>query len=206
MMSMTSALHWWSMCNRIERDLLATARRARHVARRRINTIVNHAVAVVGCGAIVSACSGMPSINLSAFKSSPPTEQVSIESDPPGADARTATGVSCRTPCTLGLPMSDGSITVALDGYTAQTVPVQLEKPADTRPDTFTPQPHLTPNPVVVELQPAPPPPVKKPVAKKPKVVARAKPAAEQAPTTTSTLSPAPAGAAMAPPPWPTPR
>jgi hypothetical protein len=165
--------------------------------------IMSHAIAVAACGAIVSACSGVPGLNLSAFKSGPQTEQVSIESTPPGADARTASGVSCRTPCALGLPMNDGSITVALDGYTPQTVAVQLEKPSDTRPDAFSAQPHLTPNPVVVELEPTPPP-VKKPAAKKPKVVARAKPAADQ-PVTTSTVSPAPAGAAMAPPPWPTP-
>jgi hypothetical protein len=192
------------MCNRIEPDLLATARRAAHPARPGINTIMSHAVAVAACGAIVSACSGVPGLNFSAFKSGPPTEQVSIETTPPGADARTASGASCRTPCTLGLPMNDGSITVALDGYTPQTVPVQLEKPSDTRPDAFTTQPHLTPNPVVVELEPTPPP-VKKPVAKKPKVVARAKPPADQPVTTTSTVSPAPAGATMAPPPWPTP-
>jgi hypothetical protein len=193
------------MCNRIDSDLLATARRAGHPARRGIHTIMSYAVAVAVCGTIVSACSGVPSLNLPAFKSGPPTEQVSVESTPPGADARTTSGASCRTPCTLGLPMSDGSITVALDGYTSQTVPVQLEKPSDTRPDVFTAQPHLTPNPVVVELDPVPPP-VKKPAAKKPKVVARAKPPADQPVTTTSTVTPAPAGAAMAPPPWPTPR
>lgn len=192
------------MCNRIEPDLLATVRRAGHPARRRINMFMSHAAAVAACCAIVSACSGVPSLNLVAFNSGPQTEQVSIESTPPGADARTAAGASCRTPCTLGVPMNDGSITVALDGYAPQTVPVQLEKPSDTRPDAFTPQPHLTPNPIVVELQPTPPP-VKKP-AKKPKVLARAKPAADQSVTTTSTVSPAPTGAAMAPPPWPTPR
>jgi hypothetical protein len=200
------------MCNRIEPDLLATARRAAHPALPGINKIMCHAVALAACGAIVSACSGVPGLNLSAFKSSPPTEQVSIESTPPGADARTASGASCRTPCTLGLPMSDGSITVALDGYTPQTIPIQLEKPSDTRPDVFTAQPHLTPNPLVVELEPTPPP-EKKPAAKKPKVVARAKPPANQSATstptqpvtTTSTVSPAPAGASMAPPPWPMP-
>jgi hypothetical protein len=194
------------MYNRLEPDLLAIARRAGQPARRRVNSILTHAAAVGACGAIVSACSWMPSVDLSAFKSAPPTEQVSVESDPPGADARTATGATCRTPCTLGLPMSDGSITVALNGYAQQTVPVQLERPTDTRPDPFPPQPHLTPNPVFVELQPAPPQSVKKPAAKKPKVVARAKPTVEQSATTTSTISPAPAGAAMAPPPWPTQR
>lgn len=192
------------MCNRIELDLLASARPAGHPARRRINTIMSHAAAIAACGTIVSACSAVPNLNLAAFNSGPPTEQVSIESSPPGADARTAAGASCRTPCTLGVPMNDGSITVALDGYAPQTIPVQLEKPAETRPDAFTPQAHLAPNPVVVELQPTPPA-VKKP-AKKPKVLARAKPAAEQTVTTTSTVSPAPTGASMAPPPWPTPR
>jgi hypothetical protein len=195
------------MCNRIEPDLPPAVRPAAHPARRRINTIISHAVAVATCGAIVSACSWKPNIDLSALKSAPPTEQVSIESDPPGADARTATGSTCRTPCSLGLPMNDGSITVALNGYTPETVPVQLDRPIDNRPEEFTQPPHLTPNPVFVELQPAPPPTVKKPAPKKPKVVARAKPPAEQAPpATTSTVSPAPAGAAMAPPPWPTPR
>ena len=165
---------------------------------------MSHVAAIAAFGTIVSACSGVPNLNLAAFNAGAPTEQVSIESSPPGADARTAAGASCRTPCTLGVPMNDGSITVALDGYTPQTVPVQLEKPTDTRPDAFTSQSHLAPNPVVVELQPTPPP-VKKP-AKKPKVLARAKPAADQSVTTTSTASPAPAGASMAPPPWPTQR
>lgn len=168
--------------------------------------IMKHAVVVAACGAIVSACSGKSGIDLAALKSAAPTEQVSVESDPPGADARTATGAACRTPCTLGLPMSDSSVTVALNGYTPQTVPVQVDQPAESRPEEFTQPPHLTPNPVVVELQPAPLSPVKKPAPKKPKVVARAKPGPEQSATNTSTLSPAPAGAAMAPPPWPTPQ
>jgi hypothetical protein len=168
--------------------------------------IMKHAVAVAVCGAIVSACSGKPGMDLSALKSAPPAEQVSVESDPPGADARTATGATCRTPCTLGLPMNDSSVTVALNGYTPQTVPVQVDRPGETRPEEFSQQPHLTPNPVVVELQPAPPSAVKKPAPKKPKVAARAKPAHEQSATNTSTLSPAPAGAAMAPPTWPTPQ
>ncbi|MBO0755777.1 MAG: PEGA domain-containing protein [Bradyrhizobiaceae bacterium] len=193
------------MCNHIERDLLAAARRAQQPAHRRINSIISHAIAVATCGVIVSACSGKPNIDLSALKSAAPTEQVSIESSPPGADARTPAGATCRTPCTLGVPMSDSSITVALNGYTPQTVPVQLDRPADARPEEFTQQAHLTPNPVFVELQAAPPSQVKKPAPKKPKVVAHVKPAAERSAQTTSTASPAPEGAAMAPPPWPAP-
>ena len=162
--------------------------------------------ALTACGVFVSACSGTPSFNLSAFQPTPPTEAVRIESAPPGADARTASGATCRTTCTLDLPMSDGTITGALNGYTPQTVPLQLERPTGVRPDDYgAPSPHLTPNSLFVNLEPTPPP-AKKP---KPKVVARAKPAAEQSAATAataSTLSPAPPDAAMAPPPWPTPR
>ena len=35
------------------------------------------------------------------LKSSPATEALRIESEPPGADARTSHGQSCRTPCEL---------------------------------------------------------------------------------------------------------
>jgi hypothetical protein len=213
------ALKWWSMRNCIEPDLLAIAPDGlprynvgrgcmNHPARQRIDTM-SRIFALAACGVFVSACSGMPSFNLSAFQPAPATEQVQIESEPPGADARTASGATCRTPCTLGLPMSEGAITVALNGYTSQTVPVQLERPTSVRPDEFgTPSVHLKPNPIYVELEPTPPP-AKKPAPKKPKVVARAKPAAEQSAATAATapaLSPAPAGATMAPPPWPTPR
>jgi hypothetical protein len=181
----------------------------RHPARQRIDTMMSRIIALAACGVFVSACSGMPSFNLSALQPAPPTEAVQIESEPPGADARTASGATCRTPCTLGLPMTEGTITVALNGYTTQTVPVQVERPIGVRPEEFgAPSPHLKPNPIFVELEPTPPP-AKKPVPKKPKVAARTKPAAEQSATTAATapsLSPAPAGATMGPPPWPTPR
>ena len=149
----------------------------------------------------------MPSLDMSAFKPAPPTEQVRIESEPPGADARTVTGATCRTPCTLGLPMNDGTITVALNGYVAQTVPVQLEKPAEVRSEEFSSSsPHLNPNPIFVELQPNPPPPpvAKKPAPKKPKVAAiHPKPATAQADPAPSPAPPPPSGMATGPA-WPT--
>jgi hypothetical protein len=210
------------MWNCIEPDYLAIAPGAlprydlgggcvTHPARQRIDTMMSRIFALTACGVFVSACSGMPSINLSALQPAPPTEAVQIESEPPGADARTAGGATCRTPCTLGLPVTEGTITVALNGYTPQTVPLQVERPIGVRPEEFgTPSPHLKPNPIFVELEPTPPAakPATKPAPKKPKVVAHAKPAAEQSAATTATaptLSPAPTGA-TAPPPWPTPR
>src|SRR5215472_15277113 len=148
--------------------------------RRGTDKVMGRVLAVAACGLLMSGCSSwtpswMPSLDMSAFKPAPPTEQVRIESEPAGADARTVTGATCRTPCTLGLPMNDGTITVALNGYVPQTVPVQLEKPPEGRTEEFSGlAPHLNPNPIFVELQPNPPPPpvTKKPAPKKPKIAA----------------------------------
>jgi hypothetical protein len=121
----------------------------------------------------------MPSLKPAAA-----TDNVRIESDPPGADARTAAGATCRTPCTLGVPLSDGNITVALNGYVPQTVPVQLASTTGGHIDDFgaSNYPHVTPNPVFVELEPSPPVVVPdKPVKKKPPhVAAKKKPAVAQ--------------------------
>jgi len=180
--------------------------------RRGTDKVMGRVVAVAACGLLMSGCSSwtpswMPSLDMSAFKPAPPTEQVRIESEPPGADARTVTGATCRTPCTLGLPMNDGTITVALNGYVAQTVPVQLEKPAEVRSEEFSSSsPHLNPNPIFVELQPNPPPPpvAKKPAPKKPKVAAiHPKPATAQADPAPSPAPPPPSGMATGPA-WPT--
>ena len=69
--------------------------------------------------------------NLSFLKSSPTTEALRIESEPPGADARTTQGQSCRTPCEVTVQTSgELSVTLALNGYQPQTVTVQQE-PSD---------------------------------------------------------------------------
>ncbi len=88
---------------------------------------MSRVIAVVACGFTLAACStSMPSMNLSFLKSSPATEALRIESDPPGADAKTSQGQSCRTPCELTVQTSDElSVTLALNGYQPQTVTVQ---------------------------------------------------------------------------------
>ena len=84
---------------------------------------------------------------------------------PPGAEARTSQGQSCKTPCSLEVPAAESfSVSYTLANYQPLTVPVQVtHQPGDlTSPATTT----ADPNPVVEELQPATPP---KPVRKKPR-------------------------------------
>ena len=70
-----------------------------------------------------------------------------MESEPPGADARTTLGETCRTPCELTVASGgDLAVTFALNGYEPMTVPVRAESAG-----------RLQPNPVYAELQPAAP-------------------------------------------------
>ena len=107
----------------------------------------------MACGFTLAACSAsLPSLDF--LKSSPPTEALRIESEPPGADAKTSLGQSCRTPCELTVQRGDEfSVTLALNGYQPQTVSVRPEAPAQALGGV----PRLAPNPVYVELCRPPP-------------------------------------------------
>jgi hypothetical protein len=125
-------------------------------------------IAIAVAGASLAGCSSLPSLDY--FKSTPPTIQVQLESNPPGADARTSVGPGCKTPCSVSLPAPDASFSVnyTLNKYQPATVPVQVVKnPGDfTNPGTTT----TDPNPVFAELQPmAPEPKAHRPRPKKPK-------------------------------------
>ena len=151
---------------------------------------MSRVIAVAACGFALAACSmSMPSF----LSSGPTTEVLRVESEPPGADARTSQGQSCRTPCELTVP-SGGEMTVsyALNGYQPQTVAVRPEAPEGVL-GGITGAPKLAPNPVQVQLQPAPAP-VKKPAAKK-------KPAVAARPASSSVASAAPPAPAPAPEP-----
>jgi hypothetical protein len=103
----------------------------------------------------------MPSMDF--FRSGPPTEVLRIESEPPGADARTADGQSCRTPCELTVPSTNEvAISFALQGYAPQTISVRAEAPATASYAEGAPPTRLQPNPVYAELTPAVPPRQKK--------------------------------------------
>ena len=132
------------------------------------------------------------------MKSAPQAETLAIESEPPGAEAKTSLGQSCRTPCQLPVqPGSEFSVTLALSGYQPQTVSVHPEA------DGASAAPRLAPNPVHVELQAVVP--LKKPVAKKKKPVAAAPrpaaspPVASAAPTPAPFVAPAPSSSEAAP-------
>lgn len=141
-------------------------------------------------------------------KAEPVTLNVQLQSDPPGAEAKTSVGQSCKTPCAVSVPADkDFSVTFALAGYQPQTVPVQVTRAEALTGETS--ETILTPNPVAVELEPAPKAPAKKPPvpARKPAAAASAqapKPAAPATPRPAATAPTRPAGAAPAAvDPWP---
>jgi hypothetical protein len=157
-------------------------------------------IAVVACGFTLAACS-------TSLTSSPPTQALRIESKPPGAEAKTSLGQSCRTPCELEVQAADEfSLTLALKGYQPQTVSVRKDAPDSSQ---------LAPNPINVELQPVPSIAKKRAaLKKKPAVAAKpaptqstsAQPTRAQAPAAAAPLTPAPAAEAAASAtnyPWP---
>jgi hypothetical protein len=155
-------------------------------------------IAVTACGLALAACStSMPSLDF--FKSTPPTEVLRVESEPPGADARTSQGQSCRTPCELTVQTGgEIAVTYALNGYQPQTLQVRPEVPPTSYGETGTgTSGRLQPNPVYAELQPIKPPPKKKrPAVKHKQSVKRSTPAPATAPATTASV---PATTASAP-------
>lgn len=123
------------------------------------------ALLVTGCASWTPSWDWLPSVpNLSGGAN----VSLTIESDPPGADAKISIGPSCRTPCMIPVP-ADRAFTVnySLPGYLPQVVQVAPRGGADVALDvaggagaseTYGAQPELAPNPVYAQLQPAPPP------------------------------------------------
>jgi hypothetical protein len=155
-------------------------------------------VAIAVAGASLGGCSSMPSLSWDYFKPTPPSVQVQLESTPPGADARTSLGPSCKTPCSVSVPAPDTgfSVTYTLNKFQPATVPVQvIRNPGD---DVATPASTATdPNPVFAELQPAgPPPKAPRPVMHKPKKPKPPDGAAGPASSPFPDTAPSPPGAA----------
>ncbi len=133
-------------------------------------------IAIALSGMSLAGCS---SVSWDMFKSTPPSVQVQLESNPPGADASTSLGPGCKTPCSVSVPAPEAgfSVSYTLNKFQPATVPVRVVR----NPGDFTTPASVTtdPNPVFAELQPAvPPKPVKKPHRpKKPKAPKAAAPA-----------------------------
>lgn len=153
----------------------------------------------------------MPSFDV--FKSSPATEVLRIESEPPGADARTAEGQSCRTPCELTVPSTgEVAISFALQGYNPQTINVRAEAPATTSFAEGAPASRMQPNPVYAELTPTAParqkkkaPATKKKVAAKKSVTADGEPMPSAGPPPASQPAQDPGNSYPSNYPWPPP-
>jgi hypothetical protein len=154
-------------------------------------------IVIAVAGASLAGCS---SFSLDAFKPTPPTVQVQLNSEPPGADAVTSVGPSCKTPCSVAVQAPDTgfSVTYTLNKFQPVTIPVQvIRTPSDlTTPASMT----FDPNPVVAQLQPAGPPPkaarrkVLKPKKPKPPkgTAAAPAPAGSPFPEPAPTTAPAP--------------
>jgi PEGA domain len=111
---------------------------------------VAFATALAGCSG-----SSLALPDWMSFHSAPPPPQaLQFESDPPGADVRTAQGQTCLTPCSLTVPPQNQSVSFAKNGYLPQTVQVTVRMPEHSMFEN--PPPDIQPNPVAVVLQPAP--------------------------------------------------
>src|ERR1700722_5915936 len=146
-------------------------------------SIVALAPALAGCS------SSLP--DWMSFKSSPPPPTaLQFESDPPGADVRTAQGQTCLTPCSLTVPPENQSVSFAKNGYLPQTVQVTVRMPEHGMFDN--PPPDIQPNPVAVVLQPAP---------ASHKLAPRPKPKPHKTAARAGAAPPPPPGGAPLPPP-----
>lgn len=148
-------------------------------------------IAIALAGASLGGCSSM---SWDMFKSAPPTVQVRLESNPPGAAAKTSLGPGCQTPCSVSVPAPETPFTVdyILNKYQPTSVPVNVIK----NPGDFTTPASVTtdPNPVFAELQPAVPP---KPAKKKPHRPKRPKPVAAAPAAAPADAAPPAAGSAF---------
>lgn len=123
---------------------------------RRVAVIAVAGLSLGGCGSL-----SLPGFD--GMRSAPAAATLQLESNPPGAEARTSVGPVCKTPCAVTVP-ADGPFTVTytLPRYQPQTISIQLVqrpgKPDPQDPDILGPSVvELEPNPAIVQLEPAGP-------------------------------------------------
>jgi hypothetical protein len=110
--------------------------------------------ALAGCASVMPSMPGWMTPNWMSSKSSvPPMQSLRFESDPQGAEVRTAQGQTCKTPCELMVPSEIQPVSIAKKGFVSQTLQVSVGDPPK---HSFWkhPPPALMPNPVQVVLTP----------------------------------------------------
>lgn len=132
---------------------------------------MSRVLAFVICGMALAGCSATGDL----MKTATPTVPLQFESEPAGAEVKTPSGQTCRTPCALAVPAADMQVTYSLNGYQSQTVEVKLIPPEDIRGGddsgvTMT-QPRFDPSPVMAELTKGGP--ARRQQAKKPRVATK---------------------------------
>jgi hypothetical protein len=146
--------------------------RRRSISRTRLATTTTAAM----MGVALAGCSSISTTDWSKPKP-PPTQSLQFQSEPPGADVRTAQGQTCQTPCSLAVPPEGQSVTIAKNGYLSQTVQIHTSEPAKHSIFSKSTAPALIPNPVTVALQPTTPPPEPTTNIPPPKPVTKQEPA-----------------------------
>jgi hypothetical protein len=146
-------------------------------------------------GITLSGCTPFSVPGFGFLTPSPPAATLQLESMPPGAEARTSAGPSCRTPCSVSVATEPLTVTFTLDWHEPQTVAVQPIQQTIVNPNVdavgSTVVMELDPNPVFAELAPMAPP---KRTAKRPppKRVAAKRPPADAPPPPASSPFPPP--------------
>jgi hypothetical protein len=109
----------------------------RLLAAQGVGTVMSRVVAVLACGFALAGCSmSMPSLDY--FRSGPVNETLRVESEPPGADARTTQGQSCRTPCELSVA-SGGELGISRCGPKLRQRPMERPDRRGCSPTRSTP-------------------------------------------------------------------
>jgi len=111
-------------------------------------------ITLTGCASVMPSMPGWMTPNWMSPKSSgPPKQTLRFESDPAGAEVRTAQGLTCKTPCDMMVPSEVQPVSIAKKGFISQTVQVTVGDPPK-HSLWENPPPTLMPSPVQVVLTP----------------------------------------------------
>lgn len=114
----------------------------------RVALVVTAAATAIGLA--LAGCSESSS-SLTAWltpkPSAPALQTLHFQSEPPGANVRTAQGQTCQTPCSLAVSPESQSVTFEKDGFAPQTVQVAVAEQGERSAFSKDPPPALTPNP-----------------------------------------------------------